>query len=122
MVTRITRRTGGGTRFALTQLVMPRIRVPLSARVRNEKGTDYLCFAEGYARDDGRFQVRIAFAVADESAVHRTPLYGEIYDDEDGVTAWAHGLTEDDLERALGQALALAAARSRDQAIPRHRC
>ncbi|MGH9459102.1 MAG: hypothetical protein ACRD2J_15820 [Thermoanaerobaculia bacterium] len=78
----------------------------MSAKIRNGGGVEYHCFAEGYARTDGRFDVRLAFSLPDESEVHRTPALEIVEAGEDALAAWAHALSTERLADALHEVLA----------------
>ena len=84
---------------------MPSIRIPISSTVADGTGSVYICFAEGHRRADGTIDVKLAFALKDESRFHRTPGVECQQPDEDALASWTRKLTIAQLTAALVRAL-----------------
>ncbi|MCA1732713.1 MAG: hypothetical protein LC732_03825 [Acidobacteria bacterium] len=84
---------------------MARIRVPIPNTVSDGTGSVYICFAEGHPRADGEIDVKLAFALKDESRFHRTPGVECQQPNEEALAHWATTLSVDHLAAALLRAL-----------------
>ena len=85
---------------------MARVRVPIASTVTDDAGSTYICFAEGHPRADGALDVKLAFALKDESRFHRTPGVECLQQSEEALAEWAMSLSRDQLAAALLRALA----------------